>query len=207
MQTGRLQRNGAQVISHGACPERANDRGPAAIDYRRFSTVYAHYLTPAMRWLRAHGVPDWDTEDMAQEVFTVVYRKLQGFDGDNLGGWIYAICKRTASDYRRRAWFRHAVLRRDEFSEERLPSPHGSPAAALETKERYRLMWRILSKMSAKRRTVFVLFEVEGCTGAEIAELEQIPEKTVWSRLAMARKQFIELERQLRCAERARGEG
>jgi RNA polymerase sigma-70 factor (ECF subfamily) len=154
-----------------------------------------------MRWLRAQGVPDWDTEDVAQEVFAVVHRKLEQFDGANLAGWIYGICKRTASQYRRRVWFRHTVLRHHGFSLETVQDPHGGPAATLATKERYRLVWCILSKMSAKQRTAFVLFEVEGYSGDEIAKLEQIPTKTVWSRLARARKQFVELERQLTVAD------
>ena len=76
------------------------------------------------------------------------------------------------------------VRRRDPFSFENVPNPHGSPAAALARKERFYLMWRILSNMSVKQRVVFVLFEVEGYSGEEIAALEEVPLKTVWSRLA-----------------------
>ena len=192
MRTDVVLENRARTTSRDSAP----DRGSTTIEYRDFSAVYAHFTSPVMRWLRAYGVPDWDTEDVAQDVFAVVYRKLPRFRGGNLGGWLYAICRRTASDYRRRAWIRHMVRRRDPFSFENVPNPQGSPAAALARKERYYLMWRILSNMSAKQRVVFVLFEVEGYSGEDIAALEEVPLKTVWSRLARARIQFRKLERQ-----------
>lgn len=191
-------------MSHGSCAETTSDGCSAAVDHAAFSAIYARHLTSALRWLRAQGVPEGDTEDVAQEVFAIVFHKLHQFDGEKPGAWIYAICKRAASDYRRRAWFRHALSRRHEFSVEHVANEGGSPATELEAKERYRLMWRILSNMRAKQRSVFVLFEVEGCTGAEIAALEGIPEKTVWSRLSRARKRFIELERQFRLPDHQR---
>jgi RNA polymerase sigma-70 factor (ECF subfamily) len=55
--------------------------------------------------------------------------------------------------------------------------------------------------MSDMQRTAFVLFEIEGYSGEEIAELEQIPVNTVWTRLHHARKRFFEL------VDQARGEG
>ena len=47
--------------------------------------------------------------------------------------------------------------------------------------------------MSDVRRTAFVLFEIEGYSGEEIAELEQIPLATVYTRLHHARKDFLRL--------------
>ena len=47
--------------------------------------------------------------------------------------------------------------------------------------------------MSDVRRTTFILFEVEGYSGEEIAELQGIPLNTVWTRLHHARKEFLRL--------------
>jgi RNA polymerase sigma-70 factor (ECF subfamily) len=55
--------------------------------------------------------------------------------------------------------------------------------------------------MSAVRRSAFILFEVEGYSGEEIAELEGIPLNTVWTRLHHARKDFVQL------VHKARAEG
>jgi DNA-directed RNA polymerase specialized sigma24 family protein len=48
--------------------------------------------------------------------------------------------------------------------------------------------------MTAKQQTVFVLLEVEGCSGREIATPEAIPMKTVRNRLARARAELTMLE-------------
>src|SRR5262245_27717153 len=82
-----------------------------------FSDVYTEWFPRTLRWLRAFGVPDGDMEDVAQEVFLVVQRKLAEFDGRNLSGWLYRIAARTASDYRRRAWFRNLFLRSEPLTD------------------------------------------------------------------------------------------
>ena len=57
-------------------------------------------------------MPGSDTEDLAQEIFLVVRRKLDRFDGGNLAGWLYRITQLTVRDHRRRAWFKNLILRR-----------------------------------------------------------------------------------------------
>ena len=51
----------------------------------------------------------------------------------------------------------------------------------------------MLGKMSEVRRTTFILFEIEGYSGEEIAEMQGIPLNTVWTRLHHARKEFLRL--------------
>jgi len=80
-----------------------------------------------------------------------------------------------------------------------------SPIAALETREKQRVLELLLSKMSEKRRVAFVLFEIEGYGGEEIADILDIPINTVWTRLHHARKDFFALVAQYRNAQR-RGE-
>jgi DNA-directed RNA polymerase specialized sigma24 family protein len=45
------------------------------------------------------GVPDADVEDVTQEVFLVVRRKLASFDCGNLSAWLDGIALRTARDH------------------------------------------------------------------------------------------------------------
>ena len=59
--------------------------------------------------------------------------------------------------------------------------------------------------MSDTRRATFVLFEIEGYSGEEIAEIQAIPVATVWTRLHHARKEFFALVDQHRRAEERRG--
>ena len=54
---------------------------------------------------------------------------------------------------------------------------------------------RLLSRLSAKKRTVLVLFEIEGLRVDEIARIVDCPENTVWSRLHHARVELLGLAR------------
>jgi RNA polymerase sigma-70 factor (ECF subfamily) len=56
--------------------------------------------------------------------------------------------------------------------------------------------------MTEKRQTTFVLFEIEGYSGEEIAEIQSLPLDTVWTRLHHARKEFMRLVAELPSARR-----
>jgi RNA polymerase sigma-70 factor (ECF subfamily) len=157
-----------------------------AADMRlEFSDTYARHFADVVRWVRALGVPTVEVEDVAQEVFLVVQRKLPGFDGRNLRAWLYRIAARTASDYRRRFWFKHLFSRRSAAFPEKLESGDGAASERIADRQ---LLERILARMSEKKRVVFWLFEVEGYTGEEIAEVLGVPMSTVFTRLHHARR-------------------
>jgi RNA polymerase sigma-70 factor (ECF subfamily) len=158
-----------------------------------FRTVYEAWFHSVERWLRAAGAPDSELEDLAQEVFVVVERKLHRFDGKNLPGWLYRICANTVSDHRRRAWFRRLFTRPRDFALESVEQEGGDPAELFEKEEERAQLHRLLDKMSEKRRTAFVLFEIEGYSCEEIAGILGIPIATVWTRLHHARKEFLDL--------------
>jgi RNA polymerase sigma-70 factor, ECF subfamily len=171
-----------------------------------FEQIYEQRFHDVSRWLRALGGLDADLDDLAQEVFLVVRRKLGRFDGKNLAAWLYSIARNEVRDYRRRAWMRRLFLRREseEVAADDLPpqvQPIADPGEALQRREAERFVARTLDKMSQTLRTTFVLFEIEGYSGDEIAALEGIPVNTVWTRLHHARKRFFEL------CDRARAEG
>ena len=65
---------------------------------------------------------------------------------------------------------------------ERFASGRAGPQEVLERKEARRLVYQALDQMSEKQRSAFVLFELEGYSGEEIAQLLQIPVATVWTR-------------------------
>lgn len=159
-----------------------------------FEAVYGEWFHDVCRWVRAFGGLDADLDDLAQEVFIVVRRKLPDFDGRNLKAWLYRIAKRTVRDYRRAAWFRSVLVRRGARDPEhallKLVEPGWNPGEQLEQREAERLVTLALARLSHKTRTAFILFEIEGLSGEEIATLEGVPIDTVWSRLHQARKAF-----------------
>jgi RNA polymerase sigma-70 factor (ECF subfamily) len=158
-----------------------------------FAALYDEWFGEVARWLRALGAPDADNEDLAQEVFLVVRRRLHDFDGRNVAGWLYRIASRQVAAHRRRRWFRSVVGRRPTVELDELPDAAAGPAVALEKKDEQRLLWRLVEQLGEKRRTTFVLFEIEGYSGEEIAALQGIPVATVWTRLHHARKEFFAL--------------
>jgi RNA polymerase sigma-70 factor (ECF subfamily) len=182
------------VTGRGLGPRREDEREG------RFREIYERWFGDVVRWLYALGVPGSDTEDLAQEIFLVVQRKLHRFDGGNLAGWLYRIAQLTVRDHRRRAWFKNLTIRRRELDVGAdLTTP--GPAARYEEAENRRIVQTLVSRMSEKLRTAFVLFEIEGYSGEEIARIQDVPLGTVWTRLHLARKEFWKLLAKQREAE------
>ncbi len=158
-----------------------------------FSTIYDAWFEHVSRWLLALGAPAADTEDLAQEVFLVVRRRLCDFDGRNVAGWLYRIASRQVWQHRRRRWIQRVFSQIQTVNIDDVPDGRAGPAALLATKEKRDVLLQLVSKMSEKRRVVFILFEVEGYSGEEIADTLDVPINTVWTRLHHARKDFFAL--------------
>src|SRR5690349_24003424 len=84
----------------------SSSAGPATGDaLPSMRTVFDEHARYVIRTLRHLGIKEADVEDVAQEVFVTVHRKLHEFEGrSKLRTWLYAICLRVASDHRRRAY-------------------------------------------------------------------------------------------------------
>jgi len=166
---------------------RAAARSVPAETSESFEAVYRAHFAMVWRVLRRFGVPNRDVPDAAQDVFVVVHRKLAEFDGrSRISTWLYAICLRVASDRRRSAPSRHEVAS-DEPGAGRVS---GATTEPWEITERRALLQAALDAMPLEQRTVFALFELEGMTGDEIADVVEAPLATVHSRLRLSRETF-----------------
>src|SRR5688572_25865929 len=89
-----------------------------------FEAVYAEHF--AMVWrLVAHRVPQAALDDVVQEVFLVVHRKLPEFEGrSTVRTWVFGIVRRVVRDYVRNAGTRPAFspLEDEHAGEHELPS-------------------------------------------------------------------------------------
>src|SRR5215467_5590225 len=65
--------------------------GRAGTETLDFRTLYDTWFADVARWVRALGASTADQDDLVQEVFVVVHRRLPDFDGENLAGWLYRI--------------------------------------------------------------------------------------------------------------------
>jgi RNA polymerase sigma-70 factor, ECF subfamily len=171
--------------------ERLRARG-RALDVHSFQSIYDAYYGDVARWIRALGGPSADQDDLIQDVFVVVYRRLADFDGRNLAGWLYRITAHQVRDYRRLVWIKYIFRRSVSLSSE-VASARPTPVMALETRERQRRLQHLLGKLSDPLRVAFVLFEIEGYTAEEIAEMQSVPTNTVRARIHRARKKMTAL--------------
>ena len=154
-----------------------------------FDAIYEQWFEEVLRWIRAMGGPEADRDDLVQDVFLVVYRRLPDFDGKNVGGWLYQIARRKVRDFRRLFWVRHLFGQSVPLSESAAKSA-GTPHDSLETKEQGELLEQLLSGLNPDQRAAFALFEIEGYSGEEIARLQGVPLNTVWARIHKARKKL-----------------
>jgi RNA polymerase sigma-70 factor, ECF subfamily len=161
-------------------------------DLDELASLYDQWFERVVRWIRGLGASNGDVEDIAQEVFLIVRRKLPDFDGRNFRGWLYLITCRQVRQHRRSFW-PHLFSQRATFPvDERLLTAR-NPSSVLEEKERRVLAARVLGQMNETRRVAFILFEIEGYSGDEIAAMLGIPVATVWTRVFHARKDFLAL--------------
>ncbi len=191
------------VLGSALAPAHAKASAPAAV--HDFASIYSGYFVDVARWVRALGANDADVEDLTQEVFIILRRKLDAFDGRNLRGFLYRIAQRTVRDHRRSAWFRNLIRGHSALEVRGLAARGPTGLQVLEQAERHKTVQGILARMSEKRRTTFVLFEIEGYSGEEIAQIQSLPVRTVWTRLHHARKDFLRMVTELPPA-KARGE-
>ncbi len=123
-----------------------------------------------------------------QEVLLVVHRRADSFDPARarVTTWLFGICLRVARGYRRRQ------QRRRESPVDSAPEccDAETPETELGRRDAQRRLLAALDAMSVEKRAAFVLFELEGLSCGEIAELMGVPVGTVHSRIHAARRIF-----------------
>jgi RNA polymerase sigma-70 factor (ECF subfamily) len=146
--------------------------------------LYEAHAAFVCRSLRRLGVAEADLDDALQEVFLVVYQRLASYqECGKARSWLYSICTRTAYAQRRKL-----LRRREQLSAEPDAGPMAAPQLMrVEQREALALGQRLLERLSPEQREVFVLYEVEEMSMAEVAEALGCPLQTAYSRLHKAR--------------------
>ena len=147
-----------------------------------FPEIFQQHAQFLWRTLMNLGVPAHEAQDLCQEVMLTVHRKLPEFDGQSLRGWLYGICVRMASDYRRSARVRREIVS-DAPPDQSVEASQGDE---LDQKRRLTRLLAALDQLDEGKRAAFVLHEIEELTLAEVAEALQTPLQTVYSRIRSA---------------------
>lgn len=147
------------------------------------------------RLLRRMGLGPADADDATQQVFMVTLSpEPKMIQPGSERSFLYGIAINVCREFRRK----HAAgARHDSASLDAQVAPD-SPLREAETRQAWQQLQQVLAAMSEDVRTTFVLFELEGLTVPEIAELENIPTGTVASRLRRGREVFHERASALR---------
>ncbi|MCC7534910.1 MAG: sigma-70 family RNA polymerase sigma factor [Deltaproteobacteria bacterium] len=160
-------------------------------DERAFRDLFVRHRHDVSRIVFRVMGPSADLEDVVQEVFVHVYRSLRSFRGDaKLSTWLHRLAVNVTLMHLRRA------RSRPRFADVPVPeAPHdldvGSPQRHAERAERVRALYRALETLTEKKRTVFVLHDLEGLPAKEVAEIVGAPVLTVRTRLFYARREIL----------------
>ena len=167
-----------------------SDAKPVMLEARRerLAAMAAENFHFIWRSLRRLGVPPGAVDDTAQHVFEVAARRLDSVEPGRERAFLFKTALFAAAEA-----LRSAARRRerdggdavDELGDER-PDPEQATERARQRVE----LDRVLAGMSVELRAVFVLFELEELSMAEIAQLLELPQGTVASRLRRARETF-----------------
>lgn len=153
-----------------------------------FREVYDSYFAFVWRSIANRGVPAAAMDDVVQEVFLVVHRKLAEFEGrSTVRTWLSGIVRRVVSDHMKK---RGNQATAPEALDDYALRSNDDPAEDLRRLAAAELVDQLLEKLSDVQREVFVLYELEQLTTREIAELTNTNENTVQTRLKAARKTF-----------------
>jgi RNA polymerase sigma-70 factor (ECF subfamily) len=132
------------------------------------------------------GLSEADVSDASQEVFLIVLRRLPTFERrSSLRTWIYGICRNVAQRTRIR---RQRETTLDELDEPRTSATQDSD---LWLKQAHAELVTALATLDSDQRTVFILYEIEGCPMDEIAASVGAPTTTCYSRLQSARQKVM----------------
>lgn len=165
---------------------------------RTTESLHAEHADFVWRTLQRLGVRDVDLEDQLQEVFLVVHRRLSSFDPSvKPTTWLYGICLRVASAWRRRAFRRHELSDEGAQAEARSSEAPGADEM-IALQQAQSLLERALDALDLERRAVFVMFEIEGLSCATIAEMTGAPLGTIYTRLGAARREVEQFVTRMR---------
>lgn len=154
-----------------------------------FTQLYAEHYDFLWRCAMRLGTPPADLEDVVQECFVIALRRFGDFDPRGRARsstWLFGILRNVQRNHARATRRRHARLELLAQTSTQEQGPSRSAEASLAG----RLLDDFLATLDDDKRAAFVLAEIEGMTGPELAEALEINQNTASSRVRAARQAF-----------------
>ncbi len=171
---------GTQVRDLVAAASRGNSHA--------LTSLIAELHPQVFRWALVFTADPDEADDIAQETFVLMYRRLRQYGGEgSFEGWVYRITRRVAMQ-RGRTQRRRARLAESSKARPEIEVYHTDPGARVDRERMRELLLQSLDQLPEKQREMFDLIELQGLTPAEAAELTGANPATVRVHLFKARK-------------------
>lgn len=172
--------------------ERYSEGDDRTAELQDFDTLVKRHRSKIFRFLLA-SLRDWESaENLTQDCFVRAYRARGQFRGAaNIRTWLMQIAANLLRDHEgngRVKFWRRALGLGVDLADLRdwVPDRHGSPEELTLAKEQVQAIWKAVSHLSERQRTVFLLRFVEDLDLLEIAAITGMKEGTVKTHLFRA---------------------
>lgn len=159
-----------------------------------FDAVYERHFDFVWRLARRLGVPLAAADDVVQDVFVVVHRRLADYDARvSIRSWLWGIVTRVVADHRRRYHRKDSrclPAQVDADGTEPYAAPGPAPCELAEQAEALRLVSALLDELDPEKRELLILAQFEEMSAVEISDCLQLNINTVYTRLRAARRAF-----------------
>jgi RNA polymerase sigma-70 factor (ECF subfamily) len=158
-----------------------------------FEQVYEEFFPFVWRTARRMGVREGSLDDVCQDVFIAVHRRLPEFEGRSsvktwLFGFVLNVVQVHHRTLRRKSVSHRAVG--DVMDPDLLTDQGHGPHEQASRNEAASLAHAVLDQLDEEKRVVFILAELEEMSATEIADAVGANVNTVYARLRAARQQF-----------------
>ena len=177
-------------------------------DAPRFDGIYQEYFPFVWRTARRMGIMDSALDDVCQDVFVAIHRRLPEFEGrSSMKTWVFGFILNVVQVHHR-TQRRKSVSHRavgEVLDPDTITDQHsGTPDENLSRAQAADIAHELLSRLPEDKRVVFILSELEGMSAAEISEAVSANVNTVYARLRAARQQFSQAVERYRAKDRWR---
>jgi len=161
-------------------------------DRDAFAELFRRHRADVARIVHRMADRGADIEDLVQEVFVQVHKSVSTFRAESrFSTWLYRVTVNVVLMHRRAKRSRPITLlvpREGTLLDEASP-----PDEQVARRRRIEALYRLLDRLSEKKRAVYVLHEIEGLPPNEIAKVLGTPVLTVRTRLFYARRELISM--------------
>ena len=161
------------------------EAGQDASGYQeQFEKLYALYADDVLRMAYFYLADKHKAEDVCQDVFVKLYTHGQSITPGREKAWLLRVTVNSCRDLWRGAWLKRVILGTPVL--EMIPAEDET----IEKREEKEDLMRAIQKLQPAFRETVLLHYYQGLGIAEIAQMLNLPEGTISSRLSRARKKL-----------------